>query len=127
MKLRIKGPSLRLRLTQGEMRRLEAEGVVEEHVPFAAGARLVYRLRRDGATPAIQADYRGSTLEIVVPEAAARSWCTTDLVTLSREQPTPQGTLRIVLEKDYACLAPRTDEDESDNFPHPAQADGKTC
>jgi hypothetical protein len=127
MKLRIKGPSLRLRLTQGEMRALDEQGLVEEQVPFAAGAPLVYRLRRDAAAQAIGASYRGGILEILVPESAARRWCTTDLVTLSAEQPTAQGALRITLEKDFACLAPRTDEDESDNFPHPDQAVGKTC
>jgi hypothetical protein len=60
-----------------------------------------------------------------VPEKAAREWCTTQLVTLSREQPLGQGVLRIVLEKDYACLAPRSDEDESDNFPHPQRGQGR--
>ena len=33
MKLRIKGPTLRLRLTQGETRALLEQGVVEERVP----------------------------------------------------------------------------------------------
>jgi hypothetical protein len=119
MKLRIKGASLRLRLTQGEIRTLDEQGLVEEQVPFAAGTQLTYRLRRDAAAQAIEASYRDGTLEIRVPESAARSWCATELVTLSVAQPTSQGALRITLEKDFACLAPRTDEDESDNFPHP--------
>jgi hypothetical protein len=59
MKLRIKGASLRLRLTQAEMRALEERGVVEEEVPFAAGTRLVYRLRRDAAAADIAAVYAG--------------------------------------------------------------------
>lgn len=127
MKLRIKGPSLRLRLTQGEMRALEEAGLVEEEVPFAAGAQLIYRLRRDPAAAVIEASLRGGVLEIRVPDEAARSWCTTDLVTLSAQQSTQHGALRITLEKDFACLAPRTDEDESDNFPHPGEASGKAC
>jgi uncharacterized protein DUF7009 len=126
MKLRIKGPTLRLRLTQGEIGALAQQGVVEERVPFAAGAQLVYRLRRDPAAPAIEASYRGDVLEVRVPEGAAREWCATDLVTLTHEQPLPEGELRITLEKDYACLSPRSEEDESDNFPHPqAGAAGK--
>lgn len=127
MKLRIKGPTLRLRLTQSEMRALDEQGLVEERVPFAGGAQLIYRLRRDAAAREIEASYRGGTLEIVIPAAAVHTWHTTDQVTLSREQPTPQGVLRITLEKDFACLAPRADEDESDNFAHPEQASGKTC
>ncbi len=54
MKLRIKGPTLRLRLTQGEIGALASEGLVEERVPFAAGVQLVYRLRRDPAARQIE-------------------------------------------------------------------------
>jgi hypothetical protein len=126
MKLRIKGASLRLRLTQGEIRALAQHGMIEERVPFSH-AQLVYRLRREAAAREIGASFGEGVVEIQIPEAAAREWCTTELVTLEREQPVPGGTLRIVLEKDYACLAPRNDEDESDNYPHPDGASGKTC
>ena len=127
MKLRIKGPTLRLRLTQGETRALLEEGVVEERVPFAPGVSLVYRLRRAAAAPEITASFRNGVVEILVPERAAREWCDTNLVTLAHEQALPEGSLRITLEKDFACLAPREGEDESDNFPHPEAGDGKSC
>jgi hypothetical protein len=127
MKLRIKGPSLRLRLTQGEISALAEQGVVEERVPFAPDVTLVYRLRRDPNAREISASYQGSVLEIRVPEATAQHWCTSELVTLAHAQPVPEGALRITLEKDFACLAPREDEDESDNFPHPDAQGGKTC
>ncbi len=127
MKLRIKGPSLRLRLTQGEIRSLLEEGVVEERVPFAPGVSLVYRLKRDAVAGAISASFRNGVVEILVPEDSAREWCTSQMVALAREQPLPEGALRITLEKDFACLAPRKGEDESDNFPHPESGSGKTC
>jgi hypothetical protein len=127
MKLRIKGPTLRLRLTQGEIRTLLEEGAVEERVPFAPGVSLTYRLRRDAGAREIGATFRNGVLEISVPERNAREWCTTGLVTLAHEQALPEGSLRITLEKDFACLAPRADEDESDNFPHPESDSGKTC
>jgi hypothetical protein len=127
MKLRIKGASLRLRLTQSEVRALEEQGVVEEHVPFGAQARLIYRLRRDPTARQIEALFQQGAVEIRIPETVARSWCTSEVVTLSGEQPTPEGTLRIMVEKDFACLAPRSDEDESDNFPHPEAQQGKSC
>jgi len=127
VKLRIKGPTLRLRLSQGEIRALLEEGLVEERVPFAAGVDLVYRLRRDAATDEITASFRDGILEIRVPEGNAREWCTTELVTLAHEQALPDGSLRITLEKDFACLAPREGEDESDNFPHPQAGSGMTC
>ena len=127
MKLRIKGPSLRLRLTQGEVRALLEQGSVEERVPFAAGVNLIYRLKRDAAVGDISASFRNGVVEILVPEGNAREWCTSEMVTLAHEQQLPSGALHITLEKDFACLAPREGEDESDNFPNPEAASDKTC
>jgi hypothetical protein len=116
-----------LRLTQGEVHALLEEGVVEERVPFAPGVSLIYRLRSDAGAIGISASFRNGVLEISVPESHVREWCITELVTLSHEQALPDGSLRITLEKDFACLAPREGEDESDNFPHPESGSGKTC
>ena len=127
MKLRIKGPTLRLRLTQAEMQALLEQGVVEERVPFGPEVSLVYRLKCDAGTGDISASFRNGVVEVLIPESSAREWCTTGLVTLAHEQALPGGALRITLEKDFACLAPREDEDESDNFPHPEARSGKSC
>jgi len=121
MKLRIKGDSLRLRLTQGEVQQLAERGEVEERTRFGAGKDLVYRLKRDAGTTVLSAVSAGTEIEIRVPAALARQWCATDLVGLSGTQAVAPGVeLRIAVEKDYACLTVREDEDESDNFPHPA-------
>jgi hypothetical protein len=127
MKLRIKGASLRLRLTQKEVRALLEEGQVEERVPFAAQAQLIYRLRRDASVAQIQASFERDVIEIRVPQALAAEWCASEQVTLAHSQRVPPGILQISLEKDFACLAPRAGEDESDNFPHPAAGSGKSC
>jgi hypothetical protein len=127
MKLRIKGPSLRLRLTQKEVHALAAQGQVEEQVPFGGTARLIYRLRRDAAAAEIRASFADGVLEICVPRATADSWCASDQVTLAHAQAVAGGALQITLEKDFACLAPRADEDESDNFPHPQAGSGLRC
>ena len=128
MKLRIKGDSLRLRLSQGEMRALAEQGEVEDRISFGAGAALRYRLRSAKEILDISATYSQNLIDILVPETLSQRWCDTDLVTLSASQKLAVGELRIVLEKDWACLAPREGEDESDNFPHPeAQRGAKTC
>lgn len=119
MKLRIKGNSLRLRLSQGEMRTLAERGEVEDRVSFPGGAALRYRLRVDNNNSEISASYDVNLIDVLVPRPLSDRWCGTDLVTLSSSQPLPRGELRLVLEKDWACLAPREGEDESDNFPHP--------
>jgi hypothetical protein len=120
MKLRIKGDSLRLRLTQGEVRALSEEGAVEDRVRFGAGAALTYRLRRDPRATDISASYTNGTVEVRLPERAALSWASSNDVTLQGSQSAaPDAELRIVVEKDFACLTVREGEDESDNFPNP--------
>lgn len=128
MKLRIKGDSLRLRLSQGEMRALADSGEVADHISFPGGMALTYRLRMDRNIASISASYASDLIDIRVPRELSERWCGSDLVTLSASQPLAAGELRIVLEKDWACLAPREGEDESDNFPHPeAGRDAKSC
>jgi hypothetical protein len=130
MKLRIKGSSLRLRLTQAEVQQLATEGEVAEQVHFGAGATLTYRLYSDLKNSQITAAYGDNVIDIRIPEKVAVKWCRSEQVTLVHAEPLPvgQGELRIVIEKDFACLAPRPDEDESDNFPHPSAAAGhKSC
>lgn len=127
MKLRIRGSSLRLRLSQSEVSTLAERGSVEDQVEFSGGARLVYRLRADKNTSEISANYSQNLIEVRIPEPLAAQWCGTDLVSLSGGQPAASGALRLQVEKDFACLAPREGEDESDNFPHPAAGSGQTC
>jgi hypothetical protein len=127
VKLRIKGNSLRLRLSQGEMRELAQQGAVEDRISFPNGGALRYRLRSDQNSDAISASYGDNLIEVSAPQALVERWCGTDLVTLSADPSLPAGELRIVLEKDWACLAPREGEDESDNFRHPLAGTGKTC
>ncbi|MGB9332126.1 MAG: hypothetical protein WCB10_15280, partial [Steroidobacteraceae bacterium] len=90
-------------------------------------AELIYRLTRDAAASKINATFSANVVEIRVPERVATEWCTNNEVTLAYSQPVPLGTLQITLEKDFACLAPRAGEDESDNFPHPQAGSGKSC
>ncbi len=120
MKLRIKGDSLRLRLTQSEVRELEERGSVEDRVRFGGEAALVYRLRREPGAGAITARFAEGAVEVRLPEQAALGWCRSSEVTLAGSQPAAvDAELRIVIEKDFACLTAREGEDESDNFPNP--------
>ena len=58
---------------------------------------------------------------------SAPEWVDSDEVSISSEQQLDQGgLLKILVEKDFACLAPREGEDESDMFPHPQQGE-VTC
>ncbi len=120
MKLRIKGDSLRLRLTQGEVHQLSEGGSVEDRVRFGGGAALVYRLRRDASARTIAAQYVDGAVEVRLPERSALEWCNSDSITLAGSQPAASDAeLRIVVEKDFACLTAREGEDESDHFANP--------
>ena len=123
MKLRIKGDSLRLRLTQGEVSELAQHGVVADCVRFGGGASLFYRLTRDRHAQAIGASYVDGVIDVRLPEQVALTWCRSNEVTLAGAQPAAaDAELRIVVEKDFACLTAREGEDESDNFPNPNQS-----
>lgn len=112
MKLRIRGSSIRLRLTQNEIAALRERRSVEETVVFSPTSRLAYAIERGG--DALGASFDGARIVVRVPEALARELCDTDRVGVEGTS----GELRILIEKDWQCLAPR-DEDESDAFPHP--------
>lgn len=125
MKLRIKGDSVRLRLTQTEVAALARNGRVEDRVRFGSGASLRYCISADDRLDALGASFDGATIEVRVPAAALRQWCNNDDVTLSGVQRQASVELSVVVEKDFACLKPREAEDESDNFPHPLAGSGK--
>ena len=55
-----------------------------------------------------------------LPESMALDWCNTDRVGIEGTA----GEVRVLVEKDWQCLAPR-DEDESDAYAHPDEAGAK--
>ena len=116
MKLRIRGNSLRLRLTQSEVAALRDQGSVEETVHFSPTSKLVYAIERSGGGE-IGARFEDGRILVQVPESIALEWCNTDRVGFDGVA----GEVKVLVEKDWQCLAPR-DEDESDAYPHPKQA-----
>jgi hypothetical protein len=105
---------------------LDTGGVVEEKIRFGGGAALIYRLRRDAAANALSASFAQGAVEVRVPEKSVHDWANSNEEALAGAQPLAEGEeLRISVEKDFRCLAPRAGEDESDNFENPTV--GKTC
>jgi hypothetical protein len=120
MKLRIKGNSLRLRVTQSDMARLMQEGRIEETVYFAPeeDAKLTYALEHTPSPAEISAHYCPQKITIALSTEAATQWSETDQVGISGEADTGHGPLALLVEKDFACLD-RVDADDEDTFPHP--------
>ena len=121
MKLRIRGNSLRLRVTRPELERLASGQAVIESVPFGAGVELRYELGVDARATKLDASYRDNAIRVRIPGADFRHWRREDQVSLRATQMTGSGgELSVLIEKDFACLAPRVGEDDSDAFAHPA-------
>jgi hypothetical protein len=119
MKLRIRGNSVRIRVSQSELEQLAESGSAEDAAQFAPGAVLRYRLE-SSPSGALRADFSDSVVRVTIPRTQIQAWLAPDEVSIHGEQPSGNGVaLKILVEKDYVCLAPRPDEDDSDLFVNP--------
>ncbi len=121
MKLRIRDNSVRLRLTKSELKLLCDKQLVECAVGFPGGQRLRYAVATVARCKSIMAEYGGDRLLISLPVDLATAWANSEQITLSADIDLGEDQLSILVEKDFACLAPREGEDESDMFPNPQQ------
>ena len=119
MKLRIHGNSIRLRLGRSDLATLLERGAVEERVGFPSGNSLRYRLERSTA-PAAEAAFAGDAIVVRFPAQAIVAWADPAEVSMIAECAVAGCVLRLLVEKDYQCLAPRDDEDDADLFPNPS-------
>ena len=120
MKLRIKGNSIRLRLTRSEVEAFVSAGSVAERLDFPQGNSLTYRILSDSQLEQPASTFADDVLTVRVPEAQLRHWSAPSEVSMRGSQELPDGqTLGLLIEKDFACLVEREGEDDSDAFAHP--------
>ncbi len=120
MKLRVRDNSIRLRLTRSEVDLVRTDGLVRGRVPFAGRNSFDYILESSPATVKPEAHISNNVLTVRIPETEILSWANSNEVSISASQILDGGDqLSILVEKDFACLAPREGEDESDMYPHP--------
>jgi hypothetical protein len=126
MKLRIKGNTLRLRVSRSEVARLIECGRIEETIQFAPQpeARLTYALEHSGAQQEVLVRYRAQEVAVLVPSETARLWAQSEQVGIYCNLRIGEGVLEIAVEKDFACLD-GTDAENEDTFPNPQQ--GAVC
>jgi hypothetical protein len=125
MKLRTAKNSIRLRLSQSDVREFGEKGCVEESVRTGTEAADVftYRLVRVGDRQTVSASFSNRCLTVSVPENEADDWTASERVGIEGDQPISNGDrLSILIEKDFACLTPRAGSDDRDTFPNPASA-----
>ena len=127
MKLRIRGNSLRLRLTQSEVMRIGRGEAVEDSVTFTPSQSLRYAIQPSREVQKISSRLEGSLISVLIPRDEALDWSRSDETALMADQAIyGEVSLKLLIEKDFACLKPRQNEseDESDLFPNPNVAHG---
>jgi hypothetical protein len=117
MKLRIRGNSIRLRLTQSEVAKLIEQGSVKETTDFGNGQVFVYTIAVSSKLETVTADFQNGQINIFIPQTVAETWANGEEVGITAAQ-TP---LKLLIEKDFNCLIPRNTEEDADTFPHPKE------
>lgn len=118
MKIRIKGNSIRFRLTQSEVKQLSETGLVAETTQFEQ-TQFTYKVQLESKIQELEASFSENTIILKVPEADGNNWFDSDNVGFENTMSLKNGNqLHLLLEKDFACLE-NTTEDQSDNYPNP--------
>lgn len=114
MKIRIKGNTLRYRLTKSEVSRLGAEGKLEECIEFA-GKTLFYAIEQASKdATGLAADFIGNKIVLYIPKVMINEFVNTERVGFEGRN----GLVNLLIEKDFVCID-RVEEDQSDNYPNP--------
>ena len=117
MKIRIKGNTIRFRLTKTEVDTLCKEGYIEEITDFGDRT-FCYAVQRK-AIPTMEATFSENKLTLAISEDKVANWETNQQVGFEHAMTVGDNkTLELLLEKDFACLDERL-EDQSDNYPNP--------
>lgn len=123
MKIRIKGNSVRFRLSQSEVIRMKEKGVVSDQINFGDNE-LTYEIRKTSDSE-ITASFIKNIISLSIPQNIIKNWLKEEEVGFSREILLNSGkSLSVLVEKDYQCLTERKGEDETDLFANPAQGHG---
>jgi hypothetical protein len=107
IKLRLKGNSIRARLDRRDLDGLIDRGRVDDAVRFGPGPLLAFSYAVEvGAGPRNRptASYVAGRLSIAIDRDDAEAWRDGDRVGFEHEQFVGGGAVRVLLEKDFACI-----------------------
>lgn len=118
MKIRIKGNSIRYRLTKTEVETFSKTGSYKETTDFGNTV-FTYVLKAKKGIDVLEAAFNKNTITLYLAEEERSGWATSDRIGFSDTMDLPNGKqLSLLLEKDFVCLD-ETIEDQSDNYPNP--------
>ena len=120
MKLRIENSSIRFRLTQTEVSHFAESGSISAVTPLG-GRTLIYSLQSSDTAGAVRATFDDARIAVIVPDAMADNWASTDDVGIRAEQDTGGDVLQILIEKDFQCFHREKARRNADAYPHPLE------
>jgi len=121
MKIRIRGNTLRLRLTQTELDAFAKDGEVKDMTKFNDDHILYYTIEKTHESQ-LSAILENNAIKVFIPQNRIFEWTKTDLVGIDNGE-TDADKLHILVEKDFQCLKPRSGEEDQDGFPNPMAID----
>jgi len=121
MKIRILGDSLRLRLSQTEVKEMLEKGMVKDTIRFGTdAAQQLHYILRKATVSQVSASFNSNTISVVIPNGLANDWAASNKISIAEFVPiNNQEQLKILIEKDFKCLKERPGEEEADLFPNP--------
>ncbi|MGP1994110.1 DUF7009 family protein [Zobellia laminariae] len=118
MKVRIKGNSIRMRITKTEVFQFCKTGYIQEETQFI-NSTFTYALISEADVLEMTATFEDNKLTIVLPLGSIEDWENSKKVGFSNSISLTDGKkLSLLVEKDFTCLEDRG-EDESENYPNP--------
>jgi len=122
MKIRIRGNSIRMRLSRTEVDTLVTEGYIEERTEFNSGV-LLYALQKKDGIDKLTADFTDNTITMYIPDTLVTDWNKNETVGFDNKLTLINGNvLSLLVEKDFKCIDSDTTEDQSDNFDNPSKS-----
>jgi hypothetical protein len=121
MKLRVKGNSMRFRVSRSELNQLISGGIIEETVRFAPQpeAFLTYALESSADVSAISVRYHLQRVGVVLESNQLQTWSEPDQIGIYTSVAIgANDQLELIIEKDFACLT-GSDDDNADTFSNP--------
>jgi hypothetical protein len=123
MKLRLEGNSIRVRLDRRDIERLFEEGHVDDAVRFGPGLAFSYAVET-GPAPRERprVSYTDGCLTIQIDPVDVEEWLSGDRVGFDHLQDVEEGVVRVLVEKDFACIERPLGEEADDAyaFPNPS-------
>jgi hypothetical protein len=121
MKLRIKGDFMRLRVSRSELEKLQNGERIDDTIHFSAApeSHLTYGLQLTAQSTPVRVQWEPHRVTVLLSEEQMTSWAMEEEVGIyATFDLGPNGSLDVLVEKDFACLD-RSDEENLDTFANP--------